>query len=124
MIGNERKLKVCHSRALLSIPTDPLVLWERVRVRVRVHPHSPTVYDRKCNEMQPNATDLKVSPLLATPNEATVATSRATLVQCVGVSGVPNEATVASFSASPLGVNEAKWSQMSPLFENLSLTRA
>ena len=55
--------------------------------------------------MQPNATELRVSPLLATPNEATVATSRATLAQCVGVSGVPNEATVASFSASPLGVN-------------------
>ena len=46
----------------------------------------PTSMIKECNEMQPNATELKVSPLLATPNEATVATSRATLAQCVGVS--------------------------------------
>ena len=39
--------------------SDPLALWERVRVRVR-----------ECNEMQPNATELKVSPLLSTPGEA------------------------------------------------------
>ena len=42
------------------------------------------------------------------------------LAQCVGVEGVPNEATVASFSPSSLGVNEAKWSPMSPIFENFT----
>ena len=63
--------------------------------------------------MQLNATVLKVSPLLATPNEASVASCwhSGTSERCA--SGVPNESTVASFPASPLGVNEAKWSQMS-----------
>ena len=74
--------------------------------------------------MQPNATELKVSPLLATPNEASVVTSRATLAQCVGVSGVPNEATVASFSASPLGVNGAKRAKLSHKIEISPLKRA
>ena len=63
--------------------------------------------------MQLNATELKVSPLLATPNEASLASCwhSGTSERCA--SGVPNEARVASFPASPLGVNEAKWSQMS-----------
>ena len=63
--------------------------------------------------MQLNATVLKVSPLLATPNEAGVASCwhSGTSERCA--SGVPNEATMASFPASSLGVNEAKWSQMS-----------
>ena len=67
--------------------------------------------------MQLNATELKVSPLLATPNQASVASCwhSATSERCA--SGVPNEARVASFPASPLGVNEAKWSQMSHKFE-------
>ena len=73
--------------------------------------------------MQPNATELRVSPLLATPNEASVVTSRATLAQCVGVSGVPNEATVASFSASPLGVNGAKRAKLSHKIEISPLKR-
>ena len=69
--------------------------------------------------MQPNATELKVSPLLATRNEANQGRHGLTLAQCVGVSGVPNEATVASFSASPLGVNRAKQGQMGPGFDPL-----
>ena len=48
--------------------------------------------DRECNQMQPNATEIKGSPLLATPDEA----------------------TVASFPASPPGVNGAKQGQMGP----------
>ena len=73
--------------------------------------------DMKCDRMRLNETVLKVSPLLATPNEATVATSRATLAQCVGVSVVPNEATVATFPASPLGVNGAKRAKLSHKIE-------
>ena len=49
--------------------------------------------DRKCNQMQPNATELKGSPLLATRNEANPSHYEATLAQRVRVSGVPNEAT-------------------------------
>ena len=67
--------------------------------------------------MQPNATELKVSPRLATPDEAKRGQRGLMLAQCVGVEGVPNEATVASFSPSSLGVNEAKQSQMSHQFE-------
>ena len=69
----------------------------------------PRVDDRKCNEMQPNATELKVSPLLATPDEANQG---------------HHEATVASFPPSPLGVNEAKQSQMRPFFEISPLRRS
>ena len=64
--------------------------------------------DKECNEMQPNATVLKVSPLLVTRDEANVATNEATPAQCLRVNGVPNEATLASFPASTLGVNGAK----------------
>ena len=66
--------------------------------------------------MQLNATVLKVSPLLATPNEASVASCwhSGTSERCA--SGVPNEARVASFPASPLGVNRAKQGQMGPRF--------
>ena len=46
-------------------------------------------------------------------------TLRATLVHPIRVSMEPNEARVASFPASPLGVNQAKWSQMSPKFEKM-----
>ena len=84
---------------------DPLALWERVRVRVR---------GRECNEMQSNATELKVSPLLATPDEANQCHNQGRLAHRIRVNGVPNEATVASFSASPLGVNEAKQGQIGP----------
>ena len=65
------------------------------------------VDDRECNQMQPNATELKVSLRLATPDEANQGHNQGQLAQCVGVSGVPNEATLASFSASPLGVKRA-----------------
>ena len=64
--------------------------------------------------MQPNATELKVSPLTATPDEAKQSHNEATLAQCLRVTGVPNEATVASFPASTVGVNEAKQGQMGP----------
>ena len=62
----------------------------------------------KWNEMEPNGTELKDSPLLATRDEAKRGQGGFMLAQCVGVSGVPNEATVASFSASPLGVNRTR----------------
>ena len=64
--------------------------------------------------MQPNATELKVSPLLATRNEANQGHNQGQLAHRVRVSGVPNEATVAPFPAFPLGVNEAKQGQMGP----------
>ena len=70
--------------------------------------------------MQPNATELKVSPRLATPDEAKRGQRGLMLAQCVGVEGVPSEAAVASFSPSSLGVNETKQSQMSPIFENFT----
>ena len=66
--------------------------------------------------MQPNATELKVSPLLATRNEANQGHNQGRLAHRVRVSGVPNEATAAPFSASLLGVNEAKQGQMGPRF--------
>ena len=66
--------------------------------------------------MQPNATELKVSPLLVTRNEANQGQRGLMLAQCVGVSGVPNEATVAPFPASTVGVNEAKQGQIGPGF--------
>ena len=71
---------------------------------------------RRQQEMRRNETELKVSPLLATPDEA----NQGRLAHRVRVSGVPNEATVASFSASPLGVNEAKQGQIGPGFTPLS----
>ena len=64
--------------------------------------------------MQPNATDLKVSPRLATPDEANQGRNQSQLAQCLRVSGGPNEATVAPFPASTVGVNEAKQGQMGP----------
>ena len=64
--------------------------------------------------MQPNATELKVSPLLATPDEANQGHHQGRLAHRVRVIGGPNKATVASFPASPLGVNEAKQGQMGP----------
>ena len=86
-------------------------LWESGRgVRMRVR-------GKECNRMQSNATELKVSPRLATPDEAKRGQRGLTPAQCVGVNGVPNGATPASFPASPLGVNGAKQSQMSPIFE-------
>ena len=89
-------------------------------MRVRFTPSGgepQTNNDKECNEMQPNATDLKGSPLLATPDEANEATNEATPVQCLRVSGVPNEATLASFPASPLGVNGAKRAKLSHKIE-------
>ena len=76
----------------------------------------PHVYDKECNEMQPNATELIVSPLPATPDEANQGRNQGQLAHRLRVSGGPNEATVASFPASPLGVNEAKQGQMGPGF--------
>ena len=70
--------------------------------------------DRKCNQMQLNATEIKGSPLLRTPDEANQGHSEVRLPWRVRVSGVPTKATVASFSASPLGVNEANQGQMGP----------
>ena len=118
MQPNATELKICRSWPLVMNPpqpspprrrSDPLALWERVRVRVR-----------EWNEMEQNGTELKVRhswPLLTRPNEASVASCwhSGTSERCA--SGVPNEAGVASFSALPLGVNEAKWSQMSHKFE-------
>ena len=87
MSGNERVLKVLpllttpdeanrgHSEATLAGPFSP---WEKVRMRVRAHPHRPR-RRYECNQMQSNATELKVSPLLATPNEANQGRSEATL---------------------------------------------
>ena len=72
--------------------------------------------------MQPNATELKVPPLLATRNEANQGHNR--LAQCLRVNGVPNEATVASFSASRLGVNRAKQGQMGPVLTPSAVPRA
>ena len=66
--------------------------------------------------MRLNETELKVSPLVATPDEANQSHSEATLVHRVRVSGVPNEAMVALFSASLPGVNRAKQGQMGPGF--------
>ena len=66
--------------------------------------------------MEQNGTELKVLPLLATPNEAKRGHSEATLVHRVRVSGVPNEAMVALFSASLPGVNRAKQGQIGPGF--------
>ena len=66
--------------------------------------------------MRLNETELKVSPLLATPDDANQGHKKATLANRVRVSGRPNETTVASFSASPLGVNEANQGQMGPRF--------
>ena len=68
--------------------------------------------------MQPNATKLRVSPLLATPDETKLGHNEATLVHPVRVSGMPNEARVASFSASTVGVNQAELGQMRPLIKN------
>ncbi len=45
------------------------------------------------------------------------------LAHRVRVGGVPNEATPASFSASPLGVNEANQGQMGPRFSPPSFPR-
>ena len=64
--------------------------------------------------MEPNGTELKVLPFLATRNEANQGHNEVTLAHRVRVNGVPNEATAASFSASQLGVNEAKQGQMGP----------
>ena len=60
--------------------------------------------------MRPNETVLKVSPLLATPDE----TNQGRLAHRVRVSGVPTKATVAPFPASQLGVNEANQGQIGP----------
>ena len=74
-------------------------------------------------EMRRNERVLKASPLLATPDEAkrayrghieSHAGTPHTSERCA--SGVPNEARVASFSASTVGVNQAKLSQMSHKF--------
>ena len=69
--------------------------------------------------MQSNATELKVSPLLATPDVANQGYNQGRLAQRGRVSGGPNEATVASFPASPLGVNGAKQGQMGPVINLL-----
>ena len=89
------------------------------RRRSVVHAKSGTsqpciVDDKEWNEMQPIATEIKVSPLLATRNEAKQGHSEVMLAHRVRVSGGPNEATVVSFPASQLGVNEAKQGQMGP----------
>ena len=76
--------------------------------------------DGESNQMQPNATELKVPSPLATPDEIKLGHNEATLVHPVRVSGVPNEARVASFSASTVGVNQAELGQMRPLIENFA----
>ena len=58
--------------------------------------------------MSGNERILKVSPLLATPDEANQGHNEATLAHRVRVDGGPNETTPASFSASSVGVNETK----------------
>ena len=64
--------------------------------------------------MEPNGTELKVSPLLATRNEAKQGHNQGRQAHRIRVSGGPNEATVASFPASAIGVNEAKQGQIGP----------
>ena len=97
-------------------PANPYIVSRR-RSRADGNLTSPThVDDRKCNEMQPNATELKVSSLLATPAEAKHSHNQGRLAQGLRVSGGPNEAMVASFPASQLGVNRAKQGQMGPGF--------
>ena len=64
--------------------------------------------------MRLNETELKVPPLLATPDEAIQGNNQGQLAHRVRVNGVPNEATMASFSASTVGVNRAKQGQMGP----------
>ena len=54
------------SEATLAGPFSP---WEKVRMRVRAHPYRPR-RRYECNQMQSNATELKVLSLLATPSEA------------------------------------------------------
>ena len=58
--------------------------------------------------MRLNETELKVSPLLTTPDE----TNQGRLAHRVRVNGVPTKATVASFPASQLGVNGANQGQI------------
>ena len=67
--------------------------------------------------MQPNATELKVLPLVATPDKTKRGQCGLTVAHPLRVSGVPNDATLASFPASALGVNEAKLGHMSHQFE-------
>ena len=139
-------------RSIESAPSSPrrragpFSPWEKVRMRVRAHPAAPVpvipakagiqarmrvqahppprVDDKEWNEMQPNATELKVSPLLATPVEAKQGHNQGRLAQRLRVNGVPNEATVASFSASRLGVNRAKQGQMGPVLTPNRRSRA
>ena len=47
--------------------------------------------------MQPNATELKVLPPLATPDKTKRGQCGLTVAHPLRVSGVPNEATLASF---------------------------
>ena len=96
------------AHAVLDAGGDPLSLCEKAE--------DEGSDDRECDEMQPNATELKVSPLLATPDEASQGHNQGQLAHHVGVNGVPNEATVASFPASRLGVNETKQGQIGPGF--------
>ena len=82
---------------------------------MRVKPQAkPRADDKECNEMQPNATEFRVSPLLATRDEAHQGHNQGRVAHRIRVSGRPNETTVASFSASPPGVNRAKQGQMGP----------
>ena len=66
--------------------------------------------------MRLNETELKVSPLLATPDEANQGHNEATLAWYVRVSGVPKRGCTGLISIARLGVNEANQGQMGPRF--------
>ena len=94
---------------------DPLALWERVRVRGSG--------DRKSNQMQLNATELKVSSLLATRDETTAIGSKATPAHRVRVSGVSKRGHSGLISNDRPEVNEAKQGQIDPRSTPSSLLR-
>ena len=72
--------------------------------------------DREWNEMEPNGTELKVSPLLPTPDDAHRGNSEATPAQRVRVNGGPKRSHTRLISIARLGVNEANQGQMGPRF--------
>ena len=72
--------------------------------------------DKEWNEMEQNGTELKVSPLLGTPDEANQGHSQGRLAHRVRVGGGPKRGHTGLISIARLGVNEAKQGQMGPGF--------
>ena len=79
-------------------------------------PAQTTRNGTKWNEMEQNGTELKVSPLLGTPDEANQGHSQGQLAHRVRVSGGPKRGHTGLISIARLGVNEAKQGQMGPGF--------